>query len=126
MPAVIVTAASVQDRDGAQHLLDILRHRFFRLQHLWADGAYAGPLVNWVRALRPQRPIRLEMTTRSDKAKGFIVIPKRWIVEHTFGWFNRYQCLRKDDALLPETSEAVIRVTMIHLLIRRLAKISPY
>jgi len=96
------------------------------LQHLWADGAYAGPLVNWVRALRPQRPIRLEITTRSDKAKGFIVIPKRWIVECTFGWFNRYRRLSKDDELLPETSEAVIRVTMIHLMIRRLAKIAPY
>jgi putative transposase len=53
MLAVVVTAASVQDRDGAKALLDILRHKFCRLRHIWADGAYAGPLVDWVRALRP-------------------------------------------------------------------------
>jgi putative transposase len=116
----------VQDRDGAKPLLGILRQRFSRLRHLWADGAYAGPLVNWVRALRPQRPIRLEITTRSDKAKGFVVIPKRWIVERTFGWFKRYRRLSKEDELLPETSETIIQVTMIHLMIRRLARIAPY
>ena len=66
------------------------------------------------------------MTKRSDAIKGFVVIPKGWIVERTFGWFNRYRRLSKDDELLPETSEAVIRVTMIHLMIRRLAKIAPY
>jgi transposase len=123
---VVVTAASVQDRDGAKQLLGVLRHRFSRLRHLWADGAYAGPLVNWVRALRYQRPIRLEITKRSDKAKGLVVIPKRWIVERTFGWFNRYRRLSKDYELLPATSEALIQVTMIHLMIRRLAKIASY
>jgi putative transposase len=126
MLAIVVTAASVQDRDGAKQLLSVLRHRFSRLRHLWADGAYAGPLVNWVKALRPQRPIRLEITKRSDKAKGFVVIPKRWIVERTFGWFNRYRRLSKDYELLPETSEALIQVTMIHLMIRRLVRIAPY
>jgi len=82
--------------------------------------------VNWVRELRPQRPIRLEITKRSDKAKGFVVIPKRWIVERTFGWLNRYRRLSKDYELLPETSETIIQVTMIHLMIRRLARIAPY
>jgi putative transposase len=124
--AVVVTAASVQDRDGAKQLLDILRHQYSRLRHIWADGAYVGPLVDWVRALRPQRPIRLEITKRSDAVRGFVVIPKRWIVERTFGWFNRYRRLRKDDELLPETSEAIIQVTMIQLMIRRLARIASY
>jgi putative transposase len=96
------------------------------LRHIWADGAYAGPLVDWVKALRPQRPIRLEMTKRADAIKGFVVIPKRWIVERTFGGLNRYRRLSKDDALLPETSEAVIQVAMIHLMIRRLARTAPY
>src|SRR5687768_15488682 len=54
--AVVVTAASVQDRDGAKPLLALLRHKYARVRHIWADGAYAGPLVDWVRALRPQRP----------------------------------------------------------------------
>ena len=123
---VVVTAASMQDRDGANQLIEMLRHRYTRLRHIWADGAYAGPLVEWVKRLRPQRPIRLEITKRSDAVKRFVVIPKRWIVERTFGWFNRYRCLSKDDELLPETSEAIIQVTMIHLMIRRLARIGPY
>jgi putative transposase len=123
---VVVTAASVQDRDGANQLIEMLRHRYTRLRHIWADGACAGPLVEWVKRLRPQRPIRLEITKRSDAVKRFVVIPKRWIVERTFGWFNRYRCLSKDDELLPETSEAIIQVTMIHLMIRRLARIGPY
>jgi putative transposase len=119
---VVVTAASVQDRNGAQHLLAILRHKCSRLRHLWADGAYAGPLVDWVRALRPQRPIRLEITKRSATGKGFVVIPKRWIVERTLGWFNRYRRLSKDYEFLPQTSETMIRVVMIHVMIRRLAR----
>jgi putative transposase len=124
--AVAVTAASVQDRDGAKQILNILRHKFSRLQHIWADGAYAGPLADWVRALRPRRPIRLQITKRADTLKGFVVIPKRWIVERTFGWLNRYRRLSKDYELLPETSATMIQVTMIHLMIRRLARIAPY
>jgi putative transposase len=124
--AVVVTAASVQDRDGAKCLLEVLQHKFSRLRHIWADGAYAGPLADWVRTLRPQRPIRLEISKRSDAVKGFVVIPKRWIVERTFGWFNRYRRLSKDYEYLPQSSEAMIRVTMIHVMVRRLARIAPY
>jgi putative transposase len=123
--AVVVTAASVHERDGAKPRLDHRRHRCSRLRHLWADGAYAGPLVNWGRALRPRRSICLEITQRSDKAQGFVVIPNRWRVERTCGWFKRYRRLRKDDELLPETRVAFIQVTMIHLMIRRLARIAP-
>jgi putative transposase len=123
---VVVTGAHVQDRDGATSLLAVLRHQFSRLRHIWADGAYAGVLVDWVRALRPKRPIRLEITKRSDRLKGFVVIPKRWIVERTLGWLNRYRRLSKDDEYHTETSEAMIRVAMIHVMIRRLARIVPY
>jgi putative transposase len=82
--------------------------------------------VDWVRTLRPQRPICLEIAQRSDKAKGFVVIPTRWRVERTCAWVNRSRRLRKDDELLPATSEAIIQVTMIHLMGRRLARIAPY
>jgi putative transposase len=124
--AVVVTAASVQDRDGAKQVLAVLRHKFSRLRHIWADGAYAGALVDWVWSLRPWRKVRLEITKRSDTAQGFEVIPKRWIVERTLGWFNRYRRRSKDYELLPETSAAVIYVVMIHLMIRRLARLSPF
>jgi putative transposase len=83
--AVVVTAASVQDREGAKQVLEVLRHKFSRLRLIWADGAYAGALVEWVWALRSRRKVRLEITKRSDTAKGFEVIPKRWIVERTLG-----------------------------------------
>jgi hypothetical protein len=83
MRTVVVTAASVQDRDGAKQLRESIRPKFGRLRHIWADGASAGPLVAWVKALRPQRPMRLEITRRADAVKGFVVIPKRGMVERT-------------------------------------------
>jgi putative transposase len=124
--AVVVTAASVQDRDGAKQGLAVLRHQFSQLRHIWADGAYTGALVDWVWSLRSRRKVRLEITKRADAAKGFEVIPRRWIVERTLGWFNRYCRLSKDYELLPETSEAVIYVVMIHLMMRLLARLQPY
>jgi putative transposase len=123
---VVVTAASVQDRDAAQHLLAVLRHRFSRLRLIWADQAYTGDLVDWVWALRPWRKIRLEVVKRLEGLKGFHVLPKRWIVERTFAWLNRYRRLSKDDEYLPQTSETMIRVAMIHLMIRRLARTIPF
>jgi putative transposase len=82
--------------------------------------------VDWVRALRPQWPIRLAMTKRSDRLKGFVVIPKRWMVERPLGWCNRYRRLSKDDEDHTATREAMIQVAMIHLMVRRLARIVPY
>jgi putative transposase len=120
--AVVVTAASVQDRDGAIQLLDILRSKFSRLRLLWADQAYAGDLVAWLWELRPWRKIRLDMVRRPEGTKGFLLLPKRWMVERTFAWLGRYRRLSKDYELLPHTSEALIRVAMIHLMIRRLAR----
>jgi putative transposase len=124
--AIVVTAASVQDRDGAKTVLTLLRHTFSRLRVIWADQAYAGQLVTWVQALRVHHPIRLEVVKRTKRAEGFAVSPKRWIVERTLGWLNRYRRLSKDYEYLPGTSEAMIRVVMIHLMIRRLARIAPY
>ena len=124
--AVVVTAASVQDRDGAKTVLGVLRHKFSRLRVIWADQAYAGQLIAWVKALRVHRPVRLDIVKRSTMAQGFVVSPKRWIVERTLGWFNRYRRLSKDYELLPQTSEAVIQVVMIHLMIRRLARIASF
>jgi putative transposase len=123
---VVVTAASVQDRDAAQYLLAPLRHRCSRLRLIWADQAYTGDLVAWVWALRPWRNIRLEVVKRLEGLKGFHVLPKRWIVERTFGWRNRYRRLSKDYEYLTQTSETMIRVAMIHLMIRRLARTVPF
>ena len=122
---MVVTAASVQDRDGAMSLLASLRHHFSRLRLIWADQAYLGDLTAWLWALRPWRKVRLDIVKRPEGAKGFLLLPKRWIVERTFAWLGRYRRLSKDDEYLTRTSEAMIRVAMIHLMIRRLARIRP-
>jgi putative transposase len=121
---VVVTAASVQDRAGAIQVLDVLRGQFSRLRLIWADQAYAGDLLAWVWALRPWRKVRLDIVKRPAGVKGFLLLPKRWIVERTVGWFGRYRRLAKEDEYLPQTSEAMIRVAMIHLMVRRLARLT--
>ena len=72
-------------------LLDVLRGRCSRLRLIWADQASAGDLLAWVWALRPWRNVRLDMVKRPEGIKGFLRLPKRWIVERTFGWFGRYR-----------------------------------
>jgi putative transposase len=124
--AVVVTAASVQDRDGAKRLLRILRHWCTRWRCIWADGAYAGCLETWVALLRRYRKVRLEIVKRSDHVKGFVVMPKRWIVERTFGWFYKYRRLSKEYEYLTDTSEAMIYVAMIHIMVRRIARKTPF
>jgi putative transposase len=94
---VVVTAASVQDRDGAMYLLAILRSTFSRLRLIWADQAYTGDLVAWLWGLRPWRTVRLEMVKRPEGTQGFLLLPKRWVVERTFAWLGRYRRLSKDD-----------------------------
>ena len=122
---MIVTAGHVQDRDGAMLLLEVLRHKFSRVRLLWADQAYAGELIAWLWALRPWRKVRLEIVRRPEGTKGFLLLPKRWVVERTFAWLGRYRRLSKDYEYLPQTSETMIRVAMIHLMVRRLAYMVP-
>jgi putative transposase len=124
--AVVVTAASVHDRDGAKLLLRILRQWFTRLRCIWADGASAGSLETWVSLLRAYRKVRLEIVKRSELGKGFVVLPNRWIVERTFGWLYKYRRLSKDYAYLTDTSEAMIYVAMIHIMVRRIALMTPF
>jgi putative transposase len=90
---------------------------------IWADQAYAGDLIAWVWALRRGRNVRLDIVKRPEGAKGFLLLPKRWIVERTFAWLGRYRRLAKDYEYSPTTSEAMIRVAMIHLMVRRVARL---
>jgi putative transposase len=119
---MIVTAASGPDPEGAMPLLDVRRHHVSRLRLLWADQADRGDVGAWRWGLRPWRKVRLEIVTRPDGTTGFLRLPKRWMVERTFAWLARYRRLSTDDASLTRTSEAMIRVAMIHLMIRRLAR----
>ena len=115
--AVVVHAANIQDRDGAKLVLSRLKGRFPRLKLIWADGGYAGQLVDWVHELGDWL---LQIVKRSDKA-GFTVLPRRWVVERTFAWLGRYRRLSKDYEAKPETSEAFIYIAMIQLMLHRLA-----
>lgn len=122
--AVVVTAASVQDRDGAMDLRAILQHQCSRLRLRWADQAYAGDLIAWLWDLRPWRKLRLEIVKRPEGTKGFLRLPKRWIVERTFAWWGRYRRLSKDEEYLTQTSDTMICVAMIHRMVRRLARLT--
>ena len=115
--AVVVHAANIQDRDGAKLVLAQLVGRFSRLKLIWADGGYAGALIGWARQLG--RWV-LAIVKRSDEVSGFVILPQRWIVERTFAWLNRYRRLSKDYETLTNSSENVIYLAMIHLMVRRL------
>jgi putative transposase len=116
---VLVHAANIQERDGAKLLLNKARGCFTRLRLIWADAGYRGqPMIDWV--LNTHGWI-LEIVKRDKGVKGFQVLPRRWVVERTFAWFGDYRRLSKDYEVLTETSEAMIYVAMIRLMVRRLA-----
>jgi len=116
---VLVLTAAQQDRDGAREVLTKMRERLPRLQKIWADGGYAGKLVDWV---KEHCGWVLDIVKRSDTAQGFEVIPHRWIVERTLGWLNRARRLSKDYERLPASGEAMVYVAMLPLMTKRLAK----
>ena len=119
---LVITSAAVQDRDAAKGLIQGLVERFGRLQIIWADGGYLGTLVQWVKQLRPFGKLKLEIIRRCDRAKGFKLLPKRWIVERTFGWFFKSRRLCRDYEVRLDHSESMIRICMIRIMVRRLAK----
>ncbi len=121
--AVMITPASTQDRDAARPLIKSMVKTYGRLQLLWADGGYLGALVGWVKQLRPFGKLRMEIVRRSDKVKGFKVLPRRWVVERTFGWLVKSRRLCRDYEVRLDHSEAMIQLCMIRLMVRRLAAI---
>ena len=116
---VVVHPANSQDRDGAKLTLSQARTLFPKLRLIWADGGYAGKLIEWT--LRACGWI-LAIVKRSDTAEGWVLLPRRGVVERTFGWLSRCRALARDYEFHAETSEALIHVAMIHLMLRRLAK----
>jgi putative transposase len=123
--AVVVTSAGVQDYHGAKPVFEVVKGRCPRLGVVWADGIYEKPwLIEWVKG---ECGWDLRIVKRSDKTKkGFEPLPKRWVVERTFGWLGRYRRLSKDYEGLPETSEAMIQLAMIHVMVRRLEPTRQY
>jgi len=116
---VMVLPANVQDRDGARLLLRKALAVYVRLQRIWADGGYAGQLVQWT-----QQVFRcvLEIVKRSDKVAKFVVLPHRWVVERTFGWLGRYRRLSRDYERRREVAEAMVYLAMCRLMLSRWVK----
>ncbi len=117
--AVTVHPADIQDRDGAKLVLQRLLGRCPRLERIWADGAYAGKLVEWVQHLGGWK---LELVRRPAHQHTFQVLHRRWVVERTFAWLGRQRRLSKDYEGLSETGEAWIFTAMTGLMLRRLAR----
>lgn len=115
---VVVHQADIQDRQGAMIAIEAAKEKLRSIKIMWADGGYAGQLIDWV---KNGFDFILEIVKRSDDEKGFKVLPMRWIVERTFGWLGRNRRLSKDYERLPSTSESLVYIGMIRLMLRRLA-----
>jgi len=122
--AVVVTSAGVQDYHGAKPVLGKVKGRCPRLKVVWVDGIYEKQwLIAWVKG---ECGWELQVIKRTDKEKGFKLLAKRWVVERTFAWLGRDRRLSKDSEKLPETSETMIRMAMIHIMVRRLEPTRQY
>ena len=115
---VVVHAANIQESEGAKLVLSKALGRFPRLAKIWVDQGYKAHFVEWAQAVRDWA---VEVVKRPEGVEGFQFLPRRWVVERTFAWLGRCRRLSKDDEGLPETSEAWLRVAMIHLMLKRLA-----
>jgi len=117
---VVVHKADIQERAGAKLLLlRALKRGFERLCLIWVDGGYSGkPFFNWV---LDRCGWLVEVVKRSDDVEGFVVLPRRWVVERTFGWLVRFRRLSRDYEELPETSESMIYAAMVRIMLKRLA-----
>jgi transposase len=116
----VIHSAGIQDRDGASHVLKSIRHTHPWLRHVFADGGYAGPKLRG--KLEKIGCWTMEIVKRSDKAKGFEVIPRRWVVERTFAWLGRCRRLAKDWEKSILSAESWLLIAHIKLVTRRLAR----
>lgn len=115
----VIHTADIQDRDGAPDVLTCVRHLYPWLRHVFADGGYAGQKLK--AALTKSRGWTLQIVKRSDCAKGFEVLPRRWVVERTFAWLNRNRRLAKDFERTIQSATAWLFLASVQLIVRRVA-----
>lgn len=114
---VVVHAASMQELAGAKEVFAKLDHELVSsLKKVWADGAYTGTLIDWV---KETLDVILEIVKRDKQQTGFVVLPKRWVVERTFAWLGRYRRLSKDYEHCTKSSEAMIYLASIDMMLKR-------
>lgn len=117
---VAVTAADVPERDGARTLLERVLQWFKWLRLMSVDSGYTGPdFAQWVQTIRPK--LEVQVVKRSDDIKGFKELPRRWVIERTFGWFMRQRRLVRDYEITESSATAWIDIAMIRIQLRRLA-----
>lgn len=116
---MIVHQADMQDRDGAPALLEKVRSAFPWLRHVFADGGYAGDKLK--NAIAGLGDWTIEIVKRSDAARGFVLLPRRWVVERTFAWLNRNRRLAKDLEATIESAVTWLYIASVKLMSRRLA-----
>jgi transposase len=121
---VVVTPASVQDRDGAKVLLCMFCHQFLSLLMIFADGGYAGKLEAFVRSMGSLfghgANFALGIIKRLEDQKGFIVLPRRWVIERSFGWLVKQRRLTRDHEKNPRHHEAFVYLAFIGVMTKRL------
>jgi len=117
----IVTSADVQDRDGGAWLLSTLFGLYPFLTKLYADGGYQGPAFR-AAARATLQSVEVEIVKRSDQVKGFVILPKRWVVERTLAWLGRCRRLAKDWEALNRKARAFLMVASIRIMLRRLCR----
>ena len=115
----VVHSADIQDRDGGVLVMATLFGMFPFLRKLYADGGYQGPVFR-TGLKRVLRQVEVQIVKRSDAAKGFLVLPKRWIVERSIAWLNRCRRLAKDWENLNRMALAFLRLASIRLMLRKL------
>lgn len=124
MLSIVVHPADIQDRDGAALVLNKRTRRLFPfIERIYADGGYQGPRVR--AAAARTGTWKIEIIKRSDIAKGFVVLPKRWVVERTLAWISRNRRLSRDFERYATTVTAFIRLAMIRIMLRRLTRPCP-
>jgi putative transposase len=138
---VVVHAADLQDREGVKLLLEPIKGRFPRISLVWVDNGYTGTGRTWIKehmgwevvvVSHPRRPrgmwvwpgmeITPEMLAAFERPRGFRHLPRRWVVERTLAWIGRYRRMSKDYEYLTSSSEAMVYLTMLRLMLTRLAK----
>jgi transposase len=117
--AVVVTTASLQDRDGAFRITAALREAFSTITLVWADAGYTGRFVGDARKIWD---LAVATVKRPDQAKGFVLLHRRWVVERSFAWLTKFRRLVRDYETLPATHEAMIWTAATWQLSNRLTR----
>jgi putative transposase len=122
--AIVVTSAAVDDAAAAPRVLaELDRRNFPRLETVWADGKYHNhQLAAWQADHQRSHPWRLEIVRRPPETKGFVLLPKRWVAERTLAWLGRSRRMSKDYERRTQSSEAMVRISSIHLMLKRLTE----